>query len=299
MAPENYYPFSAMIFDALDNSLYDEAEKYLTENSSSIMSLAMERRDDLALRWLYEYCGQQLYIASSCGSIRHIDEGIFIYNKYFVDITSSAMAGDDASFVPKDLRDDFNFCEPITKASFDAFNSLVEEYYNSEGPAQEDVDQRIREQIKEQVSSGGFTKPPLFYNPNNGRIDLRLFDFLYATEIIKKLSSDWMDLVRIAVELRPLQGWTIVVPNALIGDDWIAYCSGRCIKYKLQMDNMLLDDETKPGRPRKREKAAQAYTELYPDGLGKDSWVTAAHRVSIKTGEGVSVDTLKRGLGKK
>ncbi|WP_156429071.1 hypothetical protein [Paracoccus aminovorans] len=53
------------------------------------------------------------------------------------------------------------------------------------------------------------------------------------------------------------------------------------------------------GRPRKQDIAAEAFTEIYPSGKGRDSWPTVARRIEEKLGERISIDTIKRSLGQK
>ena len=56
-----------------------------------------------------------------------------------------------------------------------------------------------------------------------------------------------------------------------------------------------------PGRPSKRLKVAAAYRKEYPEGhetIG-DSWKVVINKVCERLGEQISVDTLKRALGKK
>ncbi len=55
------------------------------------------------------------------------------------------------------------------------------------------------------------------------------------------------------------------------------------------------------GRPRKLDRALVAYREIYPDGHDSsgDTWKVVAARTSEHLGLVVSVDTIRRGLGKK
>ena len=59
--------------------------------------------------------------------------------------------------------------------------------------------------------------------------------------------------------------------------------------------------EAKWGRPEKKEKAAEAYHKLFPQGHAAEGvgWKAAARAVGGQIGETVSTTTLKRGLGLK
>lgn len=299
LTSEGYYPFSALLSDALGDILFTDAETYLLENTKTAMSLATGRRDDLVLNWVLDYCGTEMFVCSNSGQILQIDEKVLKYNNYFVDITSHLMAGDDATIVPKSLRDDFNFCEPMQETEIHQFNDLVSEYYELDDDAQEAAEKKIREHLRRLIESDGFTRPPLFFEPFSGKIDLRLFEYLSNTGVLEAHFSDSRGLLRTARELQRVEGWTLAVPISLLGKAWEDFCKDRASKHQKYMDGLLADDVIHVGRPRKQEQAAKVFKELYPKGIGKATWVQAAYRISKVTGESVSVDTLKRALRKK
>jgi hypothetical protein len=300
LTPIGYYPLSALFCDAYENDLYKEAESYLLEHTRALFALATKRRDDLIRYWVLDYCAKQLFVCSPDGEVLHLDEKVLVYNTFYVDISSSPMSGEDAIVVPKEIRDDFNFCEPLSEQANDEFNALVEEYYETDEEAdQKVVEQKIIDTLKQKIKEDGQTRPSLFFETLAGQIDLRLFDYLSSVGAIERLTSDGRKLTKIASKLRRVEGWTLAVPRSLLGEPWEEFCKGRATKHTQYMDSFLQREETAVGRPRKQERAAKFFKDLYPQGLDKDSWVQAAHKISKTSGESISVDTLKRGLGKK
>jgi len=300
LTPIGYYPFSALLDDAFANNLYLEAEKYLLEQTKTIYGLAVKRRDDLIRYWVFEYCAKQVFVCGPNGQILHLDESVLAYNTFFVDISASPMSGEGMIVVPKDIRDDFSFCEPLSEATIDGFNALVDTYNDSDSEADRKITEaQIANMLKENIEIEGQTRPSLFFGTLCGKIDLRLYDYLSNTGTIESLVSNSRELRLIASSLRNVEGWTLAVPRSLIGKPWDDFCKDRAVKYSKYLDGFRCLEEATIGRPRKRELAAQTFNSLYPMGLESDSWVQAAHRVSKITGESVSVDTLKRGLGKK
>ncbi|MFG6637037.1 hypothetical protein ACGYJ8_13835 [Sulfitobacter sp. 1A12126] len=297
ISPEGYYPFSALLTDALEDTLYSEAEDYLVANSRSPATFFTDRRDDVVLDWVFDYCGQEMFVCNGEGSIHRIDSKVLDDNRYSVDLTSKMLAGDKAVIVPENIRRDFKFCEPLQTDDVDPFNALVDKHSRAQDPdAQAEFDSLIRDHLRELAETDGFTRPPIFFEPYTGKIDLRLFRYLYESDAIKRVRMDSREIVRLGNELQQVEGWTVAISASLIGESWKVYATRRSTKHKKKLESLLLDKKPSMGRPRKQDLAVKTFHEMYPDGLGNSTWVEAAYRIGKKTGEPIHPITLKRGL---
>ena len=300
ISPEGYFPFSALLADALEDTLYHEAKNYLVANSQSPDAFFSDRRDDLVLDWVFDYCGQETFVCNKEGSILRIDNKVLDDNRYSVDLTSRMLAGDKAVIVPENIRRDFKFAEPLQTADVESFNALVDKYSRAQDPnAQAGFDSLIRDNLRGLAEKDGFTRPALFFEPYTGKIDLKLFRYLYEADVIKRVQTDSYEIVRFGNELKQLEGWTIAIPESLIGEDWKAYTTDRASKHQKKMEALLLDKQPSRGRPRKQDLAVKTFHEIYPNGIGSSTWVEAAYQIGKRTGENIHPDTLKRALGKK
>lgn len=299
-APEGYAPFSEISNDAFDRRLYGEAREYIVNNTNSLLKFAVERREDLILHWLLDYCKESLYVSNLDGKILKVDGEQLFSHRFYVDLSGRLLSEMALPEVPQDMVVGFNMCSPLNQDEIDRFNELVEDYY-SDGADSEAIDQLIRKSIDDGAATGGFTKPPLFVNFDAGTVDLSLYRWLCQFDgTLEKLSSDGATKIHSCAErLAHVEGWYLCVPQHIAGHPWQDFCENRGQKHKAFMDEIIGSDSMQLGRPKKRDAAAEAFRVIYPHGLGSDTWPMAARKVSGVIGEVVAIDTIKRGLGLK
>lgn len=112
---------------------------------------------------------------------------------------------------------------------------------------------------------------------------------------------------KIGSAVSQFSGWSICIKESELSENEAEFVAAFGVDEQLIEKvnaNAVLPfrrSEVKRGRPRKIDEAMEAYWLVYPDGhkIAGVNLKFAAYAVSKEIGDGVSTDTLRRGLGKK
>lgn len=304
IAPEGFVPFSVFFWQGVSDNLLFEAEDILKAKSKSLVFFSWERRDDLTLRWLLDYCKSEIHLFDlSSNRLVRVDAHDLFRQIFYADLSSPAFLASNVDFdFDESIRRKFNMCEPIPAAAHIEFDNLVVEYQRVDGAEQTDVEAKLLKKISEFAETSGFARVPIFVESETGRISLDLYKALSAHQEALESCSDgggisvgsWFKV------LADVEGWFLCVPERLIGDSWQKFCEECIENYRPEFGEW--GQENIPptiGRPRKQGKAAAAYKKLYPEGHSGASWPHVARAISGEIGDSISVDTIKRSLGQK
>ncbi|WP_156429073.1 hypothetical protein [Paracoccus aminovorans] len=181
-APAGYAPFTSILGDALDDSLYQQAKDVVRDEAKSIISFAVQRKDDLILRWVLDYCVDSLHIfdPSSC-RVMAINAASVFGVRHYVDISGRTLSELPSISIPANIKRDFNLCDPLTEEAIDAFNSLVDKFYSKNELVSSAAEKEILSIIDGAAETNGFTKAPMLFASHSGRISFSLLRVL-ATE---------------------------------------------------------------------------------------------------------------------
>lgn len=295
-SPPGYVPLAIILKDALSDSLFEQAEEYLVKHTKSISFLYLHRRDDLVLRWVIQHCGNRLFACNVSNGLVRVSHTHIFRSRFYVDLVQQ----EEKIIFPEEIKNDFRFCDLLRDEDVDAFNELVEAYNQCEESERPNLEVKLKASIEKAATGDGLTRPPLFFTIEDCRIDLRFFKHLVENDLLRHVQDERHELTLIARSLENIDGWYLVVPEDLYGDSWQEFCKDRSTRYAAEREDLEQGNLGEPsvGRPRKRDRAAAAFNEIFPSGLGHgDTWKKASRQVESAIGEQVSIDTLRRGLG--
>ena len=298
--PTGYTPFS-VLFSRATNDHFEEAEKYVAGRFGNPAGMATFRAEDKLYFWIMDLVKDHLYVTDGFQSPMRVDPSIFRYNTFYVDISFGWMSGEDAEIsLSKEVTRKWNFCDPISLETIEDFNKIVESTREAEDDQEiQFLENKCESIMKDLAHQSGQTRPPIFLRTEMGVIDLELFDSITACISEDNDKIFGQDVRDIAEIIRKLNGYFLCVPDVYLELNWDSYWKDICARKTNELEALLGDQDPSPGRPRKRDQAAQEFMQLFPQGREGMTWKQAVYELQSRTGIYVSADTLKRGLGKK
>tara|TARA_R110002110_G_scaffold137735_2_gene323074 strand:- start:1870 stop:2766 length:897 start_codon:yes stop_codon:yes gene_type:complete len=294
IANEGYVPLSLM-YEQNYSELTDGARSYLEGTKNTLMSLCINRADDISTAWLFEFCGSDLYLTDGVNAPVRIDPGLVRFGHYFIDLSEGVLSHENepTPHVDSELRTTFNFCEPLQASVIDEFNSAVD-LCSDEG------NELCAKIFATEVRKLGMTRPLLFVEDRTYRINFNLYRVFSDFKREDAQRQTFQDVDRYADILAPFEGRFLSVPTPLAEQGWDAFCRSIGERKIKEHDRMLeLGEESKgprSGRPRKREAAYSVYMSLFPKGHGSLTWDQVEVAVSKEFGSPVSAQTIKAAM---
>ena len=298
--PAGFTPFSILFGDAV-NEHFEEANEFLIKGVVSPFLFTTSRAEDVLVSWIFDFVKGNLFATDGSETPLRIDADIFRYQRFYVDLSLGWMRGKETELkVSEEISRQWNFCEPIPLKVIEKFNHLTDEFYSDIDEREiEAADFELKKIIGKLVEARGQTVPPLFLRSEYGVISLELYHAIVSKNLSSERKIIGKESHEIASLIANLDGYYLCVPDNFIEREWAGYWKGICKRKILERDLLLDTEIAKPGRPRKRDRAAQEFSRLYPQGLQNSTWKQVINRIHETAGIEVSVDTLKRGLGKK
>ena len=290
LANEGYIPLSYLSEAAYSRGI-DDAAEYMNDWAEHVYKFILLRTEDVVQRWLRGFCTGHLFLTDGLNPPIRVDDWK-IWHKWPIDIVASELRGEaglDFAY-PKELKDDFRLCDPVTKVELEKFG-------------QDDNHDPVSEEWliwkANMIDNLGQTLPNLFLESNFFSVDLRLFHFVRS-----KLDDDSKfdrDIIQTAERLKPVEGMFLCVPKRHVDENWDNHWSNILERTRRSDADGIFDQETSfgVGRPRKQEALVNSYNRLFPEGRGGMTWKEVIKAIEEDTGLTASVDTLRRGLAAK
>ncbi len=126
IANEGYIPLSLMR-EKNYWELCKQAKTYSSEISSTILTLYVDRPDDIARHWLVDYCADELFLTDGIGRPIRIDPDLVRRTYFHIDLSEPPFSRNDyvKPEVPKSLSHRFSFCNPFGQELIGEFNDLA------------------------------------------------------------------------------------------------------------------------------------------------------------------------------
>jgi len=278
--------------------LYDEAysiadreiSTYLNETIVTPLQLFTRRSEDILFNWFEDFYGPSVYLSNgidipirlSKWAIKHRFYAL-IWQLDFPDLL------DKISHL--DLKNKFHIADPLPS-------------FWVEGPQEGEKEPTEEEWIvfKDKMihHSIGGAMVPLLINQNTWTIDLSLFRFVMENDSSQEPSFHG-ETIEHANFLERFEGYALCVPEKHYHDKWQQHWHGIASRKIARFESLESgfesnDQNTNPGRPRKREAVAETYQRLFPHGRQGSTWKQVMLKIEQDSGIRASVDTLKRAL---
>lgn len=285
IAPEGYVPLSELYEKARREYWSDVLDYFNYEIEVGGEVISYFRPGDVLLSWLLECLAGKFFLANAEGLIFKIDD---------------RFATVRVSEVPR-LSVGIENMEQYSSESF------MQIKYRLAPLLKPDVDitQFVRDKF---LLSDYFLHPMLFFDPTSFVVDFELFDFIKenANDVHRSRFNPF-----VSEKLRPLTGFSLCVPESHVNERWSKYWLEIAIRakeisssfsrddYYLEVSTPLTTSNSPSRRKTKLGKVEKVLSELGPNPKGNYTWKELVRHCSKEMNETVSIDTVKRALGKK
>jgi hypothetical protein len=231
IAPVGYVPLVDLLEEAYEYEYEDENEiyDYILGKNGHLALFLFEMPDDIAKKWVMEFCSNSLYLHNGSSEPIRISDQIFkssfywgLMNHRHGDSTIEKFGLTDELLAP------YQVCEPVSKDDMSAFNTRLEELSR-----EEDLDKAVSEDeisqtlIRKYCDERGFALPCLFLDHRSYTVSLNLFNHLSKFDEETRSENLDEDVYHKADILRKFVGYSLCIPEELYLKNWENFWKGK------------------------------------------------------------------------